>query len=287
MVIGDVLGSCFQLQLMLGLWIPVVWLVSFHCVLEPPWIDSARDREEQEQDDSEKEGEDDSNVGQLVRQHTSGRPVTEKLSAKERFCFILTLWPYMIPLFLVYCAEYIIQAGFWDAMGFPVTDRYSRVSFYKTSNLIYQVGVFVSRSTFAWICINRLILWLGPTLQLLMLVFFWRAAVTPFGGWWLYVPCFFVGLLGGGVYVGGFTLLSQEIDPEWVELGLTSASLADTLGIILATILSIIVQGCVFGQMNVTDTKPDFTCGYTIWDNITVNATNATCAKVCFPGVCG
>merc|ERR1740123_2448631 len=41
----DALDACFQVQLMAGMWIPVVWLLTFHFILEPPWIDTVRAHE--------------------------------------------------------------------------------------------------------------------------------------------------------------------------------------------------------------------------------------------------
>jgi hypothetical protein len=52
----------------------------------------------------------------------------------ERFKLVLSLWPYTIPLFTVYVAEYSIQAGVWSAMGFPVTSAAARAEFYQYSN---------------------------------------------------------------------------------------------------------------------------------------------------------
>lgn len=120
-----------------------------------------------------------------------------------------------------------------------------------------------------------------------MVLFFWWAAAAPFGNWWLFVPALFVGFMGGGVYVGAFCLIAQEQDPQYVELALTSASLADAVGIITADSISIFVQGCMFGRMGVTDTKPDFTCGYSIWNDLRANGSvsNAGGSKFCFPGV--
>lgn len=51
----------------------------------------------------------------------------------------------MIPLFLVYFAEYAMQSGTWAAIGFPVEDENARKSFYQNANWVYQAGVFVSR----------------------------------------------------------------------------------------------------------------------------------------------
>lgn len=193
----------------------------------------------------------------------------------------------MVPLFLVYAAEYTIQAGFWATMGFPVTSPSSRHSWYKWANFTYQIGVFISRSFFVLICKSQRVLFLGGFLQVAMVAFWYSAASTPFGDWALLVPALFVGFLGGGVYVGAFCLISQEQEPKMVELALTSASLADTFGIIVADVLGIIVQGCMFGRMGVVDTKPDFTCGYTIWNDIVAaNVSHAhAAAALCFPGV--
>merc|ERR1740123_1628510 len=118
-----------------------------------------------------------------------------------------------------------------------------------------------------------------------MVLFFWWTAATPFGNWMLIVPALFVGLMGGGVYVGAFCLIAREQDPRYVELALTSASLADTFGIVIADVLGIIVQGCMFGKMGVTDVKPEFTCGYSIWDSLkaTTEVQSKSPPGLCFP----
>jgi len=40
----------------------------------------------------------------------------------------------MIPLFVVYAAEYALQSGTWTAIGFPVHDEQARNRFYAYSN---------------------------------------------------------------------------------------------------------------------------------------------------------
>jgi battenin len=52
----------------------------------------------------------------------------------QRFNLTASLWPYIIPLFLVYVAEYTLLAGTWTAIGFPVTDKQARDTFYMLSN---------------------------------------------------------------------------------------------------------------------------------------------------------
>ena len=58
----------------------------------------------------------------------------EDMTASQRLVAVLRLWPYMIPLFVVYAAEYSLQAGTWTAIGFPVDDEAARDQFYKYSN---------------------------------------------------------------------------------------------------------------------------------------------------------
>jgi len=279
---------CFQVQLMVAMWIPIAWSLTFFYILGPPWIDKERGAdqlvacEESEVSSSESVASD-----MDLETHSASEVVTQQLSSKDRFCYILTLWPYMVPLFLVYAAEYTIQAGFLAAMGFPITDRASRHAWYKWANFTYQVGVFISRSFFVLICKNRKVLWLGGILQVIMVAFFGAAATKPFGDWWLIAPALFVGFLGGGVYVGAFSLIAQEQHPAYVELALSSASVADTFGIIVANILGLIVQGCVFGKMQVLDTSPDFKCGYDIWSDLNRTVAKVHAASHCFPGVQG
>ena len=56
----------------------------------------------------------------------------------------------MVPLVLVYWAEYAIQAGAWTAFALPPGDLHdgaARQRAYELLNLCYQVGVFFSRSS--------------------------------------------------------------------------------------------------------------------------------------------
>ena len=60
--------------------------------------------------------------------------LVQDMSPTERFKLVLSLYPYMIPLFLVYAAEYALQSGTWSAIGFPVTDVKARDAFFEYSN---------------------------------------------------------------------------------------------------------------------------------------------------------
>ena len=62
----------------------------------------------------------------------------------------------------------------------------------------------------------------------------------------LLLLCLCAGLLGGAVYVQGFSLLSRETAPEKRELALVTASIADTLGIMASDVAGLVIQGCLY-----------------------------------------
>ena len=60
------------------------------------------------------------------------------------------------------------------------------------------------------------------------------------------IVCFYVGLLGGGVYVNGYIRINAEV-PKWKrEFALSSASVADSLGIAVADIMGLFLQSCLY-----------------------------------------
>lgn len=165
-------------------------------------------------------------------------------SSKETATAIFNLWPYTIPLFTVYFAEYAMQSGTWSAMGFPVTDSNARKEFYMNSNFAYQIGVFISRSSGNIMQCSKRLLWIMPTLQVMFLIFFWSdAAYMYWYDWSLMIPCFVTGLLGGATYVGAFVLINEEIPKGALrEFSLSAASVADSLGIVMSDLFGILIQ---------------------------------------------
>jgi len=170
-----------------------------------------------------------------------------KLSCGARVRFVFTLWPYLVPLILVYFAEYSMQAGVWSAIGFPVDAAAARRNFYSYANWTYQAGVFVSRSSGILFQASRKILWAMPVLQLALLCFFTTTAIVHF--WYNYglmVMCFAAGLLGGAVYVNTFTLINREVQESKRELALSTSSLGESIGTIGANITGLFLQACIY-----------------------------------------
>jgi hypothetical protein len=51
------------------------------------------------------------NEGQSNINTSQEYAVTDQMTMFERFRLVLSLWPYMVPLFVVYTAEYSLQSG--------------------------------------------------------------------------------------------------------------------------------------------------------------------------------
>jgi len=93
--------------------------------------------------------------------------VTQHMTAKERLGRVPGLLQYMIPLAGVYFAEYTINLGVNNSQ--KMNDM-NHKTFYVVASFIYQVGVFLSRSSGSIFPLKRL--WPLPCMQLGLLVFF-------------------------------------------------------------------------------------------------------------------
>jgi len=173
------------------------------------------------------------------------RTIQATISSKA---LILTeLWPYMVPLFLVYFAEYALQSGVWTVIGFPVGDESSREWFYHYSNWLYTAGVFISRTSGRYLQASMWTLWFMPALQFANLAFYLAVAVYKFWyGPWLLAPAFYAGLLGGAVYVNSFTRIVKDLPLERREAALSIVTTADTCGILVADVFGLYVQSCIY-----------------------------------------
>lgn len=179
---------------------------------------------------------------------------TSTMTLKERIDATLALWPYMIPLFVVYFAEYLMQSGVWSAFGFPITSTSARNKFYQFSNWTYQAGVLCSRSSgMIWKADIRH-LWIMPVMQVAILLFFLLDAYYLWwNDWSILIVCFVVGLLGGAVYVNGFSLISEKVKEELREFSLSAASIADSCGIVASTLISIAIQKSIYDYHDISD----------------------------------
>ena len=173
------------------------------------------------------------------------------MTGTERFRLVLSLWPFIIPLFTVYAAEYACEGGVWTAIGFG-DDEASRNQFYERSNWLYQAGVFVSRSSGNWFSISLSTLWVLPGIQVVNLMVFYQIATQQWATFLyhpipLYSLATVTGLLGGAVYVHGYQLVLKRVrPPSHTEFALSAVSMAESLGILVADIMSLFLQACLY-----------------------------------------
>uniref|UniRef100_A0A914E016 Battenin n=1 Tax=Acrobeloides nanus TaxID=290746 RepID=A0A914E016_9BILA len=148
------------------------------------------------------------------------------------------LLPYMIPLAIVYIGEYIINQGLTELIFFNCSHGFSlsRKSQYRWYQVLYQLGVFISRSSVNVIELPRVVLYILPVLQMLNAIFFFFNAIY----WFIphisivFVLIIFEGLLGGASYVNTFNRIHKEVSPDVKEYCLSIASIGDSIGIVIA-----------------------------------------------------
>ncbi|KAI9804214.1 MAG: battenin CLN3 protein [Sarcosagium campestre] len=155
-------------------------------------------------------------------------------------------FPYMLPLLLVYVSEYTINQGVAPTLLFPLSSpstpfKYYR-SFYPTYNAIYQVGVFIARSSTPWIRFHAL--YPPSILQCVNLVLLALHAVFNFipNVYFVFGVVFWEGLLGGLVYVNTFAEITDRVEIEDREFSLGATSVSDSAGVCIAGFLSMAVE---------------------------------------------
>ncbi|KAF2762180.1 protein btn1 [Pseudovirgaria hyperparasitica] len=157
--------------------------------------------------------------------------------------------PYMLPLLLVYIAEYTINQGVAPTLLFPLkSSPFSAFrSFYPTYNAIYQVGVFVSRSSTPFLRVHHL--YYPSFLQVANLLLLTAHAIWDFipSVWIVFAIVFWEGLLGGLVYVNTFAEITDNVPREDREFSLGATTVSDSAGICIAGFLSMGVEVALCG----------------------------------------
>lgn len=153
-------------------------------------------------------------------------------------------FPFMLPLLLVYIAEYTINQGVAPTLLFPLTESpFSKYrSFYPAYGAIYQAGVFVSRSSTPFFRVHNL--YFPSLLQVLNLIILTIHALFDLipSVYIVFIIIFWEGLLGGLVYVNTFAEISDTVDKRDREFSLSATTVSDSGGICIAGFLSMVVE---------------------------------------------
>ncbi|KAI9591592.1 batten's disease protein Cln3, partial [Syncephalis fuscata] len=157
------------------------------------------------------------------------------------------LVPYMLPLFFVYWAEYTINQGVAPTLLFPLEKTPFRQlrDHYVTYQALYQVGVFISRSSVSIAPIQRL--WVPSLLQVMLLALLIAQSLNPWlpSIWILFVLILGEGLLGGATYVNCYYQITKNVPSVYREFSLGSVGAADSLGIASAGLISLWLEGAL------------------------------------------
>ena len=153
-------------------------------------------------------------------------------------------FPYMLPLLLVYVAEYTINQGVAPTLLFPLdlSPFQEYRGFYPFYGFLYQLGVFISRSSTPWFRIHHL--YLPSLLQVGNLVLLTLHAMFFFipSVYIVFIIIFWEGLLGGAVYVNCFAEILENVSVEDREFSLGATSVSDSGGICIAGVIGILME---------------------------------------------
>lgn len=150
----------------------------------------------------------------------------------------------MLPLLLVFIAEYTINQGVSPTLLYPLNETpFSNFrSFYPAYNAIYQIGVFISRSSTPFFRIHNL--YFPSWLQVANLILLTLHALFDFipNVWLIFAVIFWEGLLGGLVYVNTFAEIGDRVPAEDREFSLGATTVSDSAGICIAGFISMVVE---------------------------------------------
>ncbi|EPY51727.1 battenin CLN3 family protein [Schizosaccharomyces cryophilus OY26] len=155
---------------------------------------------------------------------------------------------HMLPLFLVYLSEYTINVGVAPTLLFSQEDSglSSFRDFYPTYQTMYQLGVFISRSSIGWVKV--------PYVLELAIIQFGILGFTILQSLFYFIHSyhfllliiFMEGLIGGTVYVNVYHTL-QNLGHVDSEMAISIVSPSDSTGIFVASLLSLILEPTLCG----------------------------------------
>lgn len=150
----------------------------------------------------------------------------------------------MFPLLLVYIAEYSINQGVAPTLLFPLEDTpFTEFrAFYPTYSALYQMGVFISRSSLPFVRIQSL--YIPTMLQCLNFAILTAHAMYPIipNVYCIFAITVWEGLLGGLVYVSTFRRIGEEVKEEDREFSLGATSVSDSGGICIAGLIGMALE---------------------------------------------
>lgn len=150
----------------------------------------------------------------------------------------------MLPLLLVYIAEYTINQGVAPTLLYPLEDMpfANYRDAYPMYGTVYQIGVFISRSSTPFIRVHHL--YLPSILQIVNLALLTAHAMFNFipSIWIIFAIIFWEGILGGLVYVNTFAEITDQYQGEEREFSLGATTVSDSAGICIAGLIALALE---------------------------------------------
>ncbi|XP_067275499.1 battenin isoform X1 [Pseudorasbora parva] len=159
------------------------------------------------------------------------------LTFTDQIYIIKDLLKFIFPLSVVYFAEYFINQGLMELLYFPDSPL-SHAEQYRWYQTLYQIGVFVSRTSLVCFKIRKIfIMSLLQCVNAVLLAFavYYQFLHYP---WVVFIIVLYEGLLGGAAYVNTFYFISEETTERDREFAMATASVGDSLGIALSVAVS-------------------------------------------------
>ncbi len=261
----DWLGMTVKSSLLASAFLPIIMLVSFFVILPHGPLKKGRqqDYEPVPDLDPHEEGRDQEENFDDIPTSTASSSLlapgpavastaySTHLGRNSKPSFLANLrrarslfFPYMLPLLLVYIAEYTINQGVAPTLLFPLEQSpFSEYrAFYPFYGFLYQLGVFVSRSSTPFYRIHHL--YLPSFLQVANLVLLTLHALMNFipSVYLVFAIIFWEGLLGGAVYVNTFAEIMENVPIEDREFSLGATSVSDSGGICVAGFIGMALE---------------------------------------------
>lgn len=245
-------GLSVKATLLASAFLPVIMLVSFFTILPLGPLRHGRRALQVKDDDEtssnaapEREGllapeDEDLDLATSRNKQTSAWTQFKQNLLRAQSLF----FPFMLPLLLVYIAEYTINQGVSPTLLFPLDEtpfKHYR-AFYPTYNAIYQVGVFISRSSTPFFRIHNL--YLPSMLQVVNLVLLTMQSLFNIFPtiYIVFAIIFWEGLLGGLVYVNTFAEINDKVEKKDREFSLSATTVSDSGGICIAGFISMGIE---------------------------------------------
>lgn len=261
------IGLSDQVTLFIQVFMPLVMIVSYFLLLgkagkAPPPREEAGSEGEEEDDEtkalisSESESGGGGGGGERKTWAERWREVRffkkeEKEAWRSHVAYIPRLVKYMVPLFLVYVAEYMINQGLFELL-YQGDTHLGKLTIghgeqYRILQVVYQVGVFISRSSVSLIHFKHF--WVLALLQVANFAFLFCESLYWFipSFWITFVIILYEGLLGGGVYVNAFYAIAKQVPEVHREFSMGLASVADSTGITVAGFVSLFIHNYICG----------------------------------------